>query len=128
MYLKRTGRPPPPNRIRAILRFANYDRSMSVSPSARSALARRMAGFQLRRVQQGLDPEADATVGPGVREIRIHIAAAHLPNGGRMVSRETKHQVSNLSSHRWSPGGMRVDHRLATNRRCQRSSVAGVIR
>src|SRR6266567_833146 len=44
------------------------------------ALARRLAGFQLRRVQQGLDPDdwrPMQTVGPGVREVRIHIAGAH---------------------------------------------------
>lgn len=44
------------------------------------ALVRRLAGFQLRRVQQGLDPDdwkPMQTVGPGVREIRIHIAGAH---------------------------------------------------
>ena len=44
------------------------------------SLARRLAGFQLRRVQQGLDPDdwkPMNTVGPGVREIRIHIAGAH---------------------------------------------------
>src|SRR6266511_6472956 len=44
------------------------------------ALARRLVGFQLRRVQQGLDPDdwkPMQTVGPGVREIRIHIAGAH---------------------------------------------------
>ena len=44
------------------------------------ALARRLAGFQLRRVQQGLDPDdwkPIPTVGPGIREIRIHIAGAH---------------------------------------------------
>jgi phage-related protein len=44
------------------------------------ALARRLAGFQLRRVQQGLDPDdwkPMQTVGPGVREIRIHIAGAY---------------------------------------------------
>jgi phage-related protein len=44
------------------------------------ALARRLAGFQLRRVQQGLDPDdwkPMQTIGPGVREIRIHIAGAH---------------------------------------------------
>ena len=37
-------------------------------------------GFHLRRVQQGLDPDdwkPMQTVGPGVREIRIHIAGAH---------------------------------------------------
>jgi phage-related protein len=45
-----------------------------------SALARRLAGFQLRLAQQGLDPDdwkSMKTVGPGVREIRIHIAGAH---------------------------------------------------
>ncbi len=44
------------------------------------ALVRRLAGFQLRRVQQGRDPDdwkPMQTVGPGVREIRIHIAGAH---------------------------------------------------
>jgi phage-related protein len=44
------------------------------------ALARRLAGFQLRRVQQGLDPDdwkPMQTVGAGVREIRIHVAGAH---------------------------------------------------
>lgn len=44
------------------------------------ALARRLAGFQLRRVQHGLDPDdwkPMQTVGRGVREIRIHIAGAH---------------------------------------------------
>ncbi len=43
-------------------------------------LAKRLAGFQLRRVQQGLEPEDRTpmpTVGPGVREIRIRIAGAH---------------------------------------------------
>jgi phage-related protein len=44
------------------------------------AIARRLAGFQLRRVQQGLEPDdwkPMQTVGPGVREIRIQIAGAH---------------------------------------------------
>jgi putative addiction module killer protein len=44
------------------------------------ALARRLAGFQLRRVQQGLDPDdwkPMQTVGPGVREIRIHVGGAY---------------------------------------------------
>jgi phage-related protein len=44
------------------------------------AVARRRGGFQLRRVQQGLDPEdwkPMTTVGPGVREIRIHTELAH---------------------------------------------------
>jgi len=42
--------------------------------------ARRLAGFQLRRVQQGLDPfdwKAMPVVGAGVREIRIHTALEH---------------------------------------------------
>jgi phage-related protein len=42
--------------------------------------ARRQAGFELRRVQGGLDPtdwKPMATVGLGVREIRIHTATAH---------------------------------------------------
>ena len=42
--------------------------------------ARRLAGFQLRRVQKGLDPldwKAMPAVGPGVREIRVHTALEH---------------------------------------------------
>ena len=42
--------------------------------------ARRVAGFQLRRVQQGLEPndwKPVPTVGPGVREIRIHTGLEH---------------------------------------------------
>jgi phage-related protein len=44
------------------------------------AVPRRLVGFQLRRVQQGLDPDdwkPMPTVGPGVREIRIHVGGAH---------------------------------------------------
>ena len=44
------------------------------------ALVRRLAGFQLRRVQQGLEPDdwkSMQAVGPGVREIRVHIAGTH---------------------------------------------------
>jgi phage-related protein len=42
--------------------------------------ARRDAGFERRRVQQGLDPDdwkPMATIGPGVREIRIHTDLEH---------------------------------------------------
>ena len=42
--------------------------------------ARRLAGFQLRLVQQGLEPfdwKPMPTIGPGVREIRIHTAVEH---------------------------------------------------
>ena len=42
--------------------------------------ARRRGGFELRKVQQGLDPDdwkPMASVGPGVREIRIQTELAH---------------------------------------------------
>lgn len=42
--------------------------------------ARRVAGFELRRVQQGLQPtdyKAMPTVGPGVEEIRVHTKQEH---------------------------------------------------
>ena len=42
--------------------------------------ARRRSGFQLRKVQQGLDPDdwkPMTSVGPGVREIRIQTDLAH---------------------------------------------------
>ena len=42
--------------------------------------ARREAGFQLRRVQQGLDPNGWRPlpdVGPGVREVRVHTGLEH---------------------------------------------------
>ena len=42
--------------------------------------ARRDAGFERRRVQQGLDPDdwkPMASTGPGVREIRIHTGLEH---------------------------------------------------
>jgi phage-related protein len=42
--------------------------------------ARRDAGFELRRVQQGLDPDdwkPMLSIGPGVREIRIHTGLEH---------------------------------------------------
>ena len=43
-------------------------------------VARRLAGVQLRRVQQGLDPldwKPMPSVGPGVREIRVHTGLEH---------------------------------------------------
>jgi phage-related protein len=42
--------------------------------------ARRRCGFQLRKVQQGFDPDdwkPMTTIGPGVREIRIRTELAH---------------------------------------------------
>jgi phage-related protein len=45
-----------------------------------SADARRRCGFQLRKVQQGFDPDdwkPMTTIGPGVREIRIRTELAH---------------------------------------------------
>ena len=61
---------------KSIIWLGNSRRDLRAFP----ALARRLAGFQLRRVQQGLDPDdwkPMQTVGPGVREIRIHSAGAH---------------------------------------------------
>jgi phage-related protein len=42
--------------------------------------ARRLAGVQLRRLEQGLEPfdwKPMPAVGPGVRELRIHTALEH---------------------------------------------------
>ena len=42
--------------------------------------ARRHAGYQLRRVQEGLDPndwKAMPEVGPGVKEVRLHTGTEH---------------------------------------------------
>ena len=42
--------------------------------------ARRSAGYQLRRLQEGLEPndwKAMPAVGPGVQEIRLHTATEH---------------------------------------------------
>src|SRR5262245_63852393 len=61
---------------KSIIWLGNSRRDLRAFP----ALARRLAGFQLRRVQQGLDPDdwkPMQAVGPGVREIRIHAAGAH---------------------------------------------------
>ena len=61
---------------KSIIWLGNSRRDLRAFP----ALARRLAGFQLRRVQQGLDPDdwkPMQTVGPGVREIRMQIAGAH---------------------------------------------------
>ena len=71
------------------------------------ALARRLAGFQLRRVQQGLDPDAwkpMQTVGSGVREIRIEIAGAHRRGPVRQrhctLSRDRVPSSSHARTHR----------------------------
>src|SRR3989475_4949100 len=61
---------------KSIIWLGNSRRDLRAFP----ALARRLAGFQLRRVQQGLDPDdwkPMSTVGPGVREIRIRVGGAH---------------------------------------------------
>ncbi|MBI3939378.1 MAG: type II toxin-antitoxin system RelE/ParE family toxin [Acidobacteria bacterium] len=42
--------------------------------------AKKLTGVQLRRVQQGLDPldwKPMPTIGPGVREIRVHMSLEH---------------------------------------------------
>jgi phage-related protein len=54
----------------------------SALPALRAfpADARRDAGFELRRVQEGLDPndwKPMPSIGPGVREIRIHTGLEH---------------------------------------------------
>ncbi len=44
------------------------------------ANARRVAGFQLRRVQQGLEPndwKPIPGIGPGVQEVRVHTDLGH---------------------------------------------------
>jgi len=62
------------------------DKALAWLGSARSDVrrfpvaVRRLAGFQLRRVQQGLDPndwKPMSNVGAGVREIRLHVEGAH---------------------------------------------------
>jgi phage-related protein len=62
------------------------DRPLIWLGSSRSALrefpddARQLAGFQLRRVQHGLEPnewKPMTTVGVGVKEIRIHTGLEH---------------------------------------------------
>ena len=63
-------------RDKAVIWLGGSRRDLRAFP----ALARRLAGFQLRRVQQGLDPDdwkPMYTVGPGVREIQMHLAGAH---------------------------------------------------
>lgn len=61
---------------KAILWLGSARRDLQAFPPD----ARRLAGFQLRQVQQGLEP-ADwkpiATIGPGVCEMRIHTAVEH---------------------------------------------------
>jgi phage-related protein len=79
--------------------------------------ARRLAGFQLRSVQQGLDPsdwKPMPTVGPGVREIRIHTAfehrvvyiakfeeAVYVLHAFEKRSRKTPRHDLNLAKARW---------------------------
>src|SRR5690349_1063866 len=61
---------------RALIWLGSSRRDLRSLPS----IARRVAGFQLRRVQRGLDPDdwkPTQAVGPGVLEIRIHVAGAH---------------------------------------------------
>jgi phage-related protein len=62
--------------VRPLLWLGSSRSSIRAFPSA----ARRIAGFQLLRVQQGLQPtdwKPMASVGPGVREIRVHTEAEH---------------------------------------------------
>ena len=59
-----------------LLWLGSSRRDIRAFPSA----ARKMAGFQLLRVQQGLQPndwKPMASIGPGVQEIRIHTETEH---------------------------------------------------
>jgi len=59
-----------------LLWLGSSRRDIRAFPSA----ARKMAGFQLLRVQQGLQPtdwKPMASVGPGVQEVRIHTEIEH---------------------------------------------------
>jgi phage-related protein len=59
-----------------LLWLGSSRRDIRAFPSA----ARKMAGFQLLRVQQGLQPndwKPMASIGPGVQEIRIHTEIEH---------------------------------------------------
>ncbi len=61
---------------KAILWLGSARHDLQAFPSD----ARRLAGFQLRQVQQGLEPDdwkPMATIGPGVCELRIHTAVEH---------------------------------------------------
>jgi phage-related protein len=59
-----------------LLWLGSSRRDIRAFPSA----ARKMAGFQFLRVQQGLQPndwKPMASIGPGVQEIRIHTEIEH---------------------------------------------------
>jgi phage-related protein len=59
-----------------LLWLGSSRRDIRAFPSA----ARRMAGFQLLRVQQGMEPtdwKPMTSIGSGVREIRIHTDTEH---------------------------------------------------
>lgn len=61
---------------KAILWLGSSRRDLQAFPSD----ARRLAGFQLRQVQKGLDPmdwKAMPTISVGVCEMRIHTAVEH---------------------------------------------------
>ena len=61
---------------KTILWLGSSRRDLQAFPSD----ARRLAGFQLRQIQHGMEPadwKSMPTIGPGVREIRIHTAVEH---------------------------------------------------
>jgi phage-related protein len=80
--------------------------------------ARRAAGFQLYRVQCGLDPSdwrPLRSIGPGVREIRVHVPqeyrvvyvasfgeAVYVLHAFRKKSQKTPMTAINLARHRLS--------------------------
>jgi len=79
--------------------------------------ARRGAGFELRAVQNGLEPsdwKPVRTVGPGVKEIRIHVLgewrviyiaqrhdAVYVLHAFQKKSRKTSRQDIELACHRY---------------------------
>jgi phage-related protein len=79
--------------------------------------ARRAAGFELRAVQNGLEPSdwrPMRTIGPGVKEIRIHVLgewrvvyvavrndAVYVLHAFQKKSRKTSRQDIDLARHRY---------------------------
>jgi len=84
--------------------------------------ARRAAGFELRAVQDGLEPsdwKPMRAVGPGVKEIRIHVLGewrviyvarfndvVHVLHAFRKKSRKTSQQDIELARHRYRQIGV----------------------
>lgn len=71
--------------------------------------ARQIAGFQLRRVQKGLEPndwKPMTAVGGGVKEIRIHTGLEHRVLYLATFAEESMFCTPSRSAHRRLPNGM----------------------